>query len=216
MRRTPKRRVRRGRRRPPAGRRRGPPPCADTIPMQAPMSASAGLLCHSPSASITIGVAETGTLNWRSSASACASVSRSRKRNGMPLRLAKSRSRWASGEKREPMMRTPSKPSSSRSRRRARNALSDRLAQLRQLLDRPAQLARRRAGARARPRTARAVHQRRASGQRIHVAGELARAGGPPPCAACRGNAPRSRPRPSSTTKKSMSRSHSAKSISPA
>ena len=113
--RRPRRRAPRGRRRRPPGRRRGPPPCATPSPCTRRCRRATGLLCHSPSPSITIGVAEAGTLNCRSSASACSSVSRSRNRNGMPLRVAKSRSRCASGEKREPMMRTPSKPSSSRS-----------------------------------------------------------------------------------------------------
>ncbi len=92
-------------------------------PAHSANSAFVGLLAQWPSRPITIGVADAGMLNWRSSASACSSASRSIQRNGMAFRRAKSRSRCASGEKREPMILTTEKPWLRSSSRRMRNAL---------------------------------------------------------------------------------------------
>ncbi len=88
------------------------------------MSPIDGLLYHSPSPPITMGVADAGMPSCRRIASACSSVSRSMNRNGMALRVAKSRMRCASGEKREPMILNPWKPSPSSRFRRMRNALT--------------------------------------------------------------------------------------------
>ena len=76
-----------------------------------------------PSRPITTGVSDAGMPNWRRSASACGSPSRSIQVNGIALRVAKSRRLCACEEKREPMILTPSKPSLSSSERRIRKAL---------------------------------------------------------------------------------------------
>ena len=109
-------------------------------------------------------------------------------------------SRCASGEKREPMMRDALEPLLEQQSAAGQERLDDRLAQLGQLVHRPAELAA--VELQTRPSSvARASDQGGAAGQQVHVAGELARPGGRPPCAACRANARRSRPGPSSTRK---------------
>ena len=87
-------------------------------PAAAASSALPGLRSIRP-CRITIGVSCGATPNRASSASAPGSLSRSSHRYGSRLRAAKSRTRRASGEYREPMIRSPA-PSPIRIDRRIR------------------------------------------------------------------------------------------------